>query len=317
MNLGRYGETKIFAKSAFNNQRFDRLLRNPDGLEIQLLNLDVKKEFTDSMNLDEVPDSKIYAVHSPLTCGRDLDIADKHSADVFEQVFACADLIGEVCNRNIIVIAHLYQSIESMNVWDGVSQVVKYLNNTVNKYKHIIIGIENTSMYPSCSEGLKVYNTTIYDCLDLAKICNNERIGVVFDTCHALMSTGFMQMINREISAELGNKVKSSNLFQSKAISNIFSQLTDIKDYVKLIHLSGRRGWGIGINHGIPLSYAQDRDFIKEILETRLNNGIQCPITLEVREDDINKAENFSETLKAIQRVSGVSEEVTTWTTST
>lgn len=292
---------EIYCKSAINNQEL--LARNlllKDGIEIQLLGdfllKDKKYIQLTYKNIANIENIKL--VHSPLFEGRERDAINIEELfipevyKVFDNTCYLAEKIGEYNKRDIIVIIHtgiaaddLRLRIESYNI------IKKIISKALLNYPYIKIAIENVMPIYGL-DNFSFRNGALPDYIEiinkLRKDINTNRIGAVFDTCHAISTIRFFNKI-----------FKNEDSFHKDL--NLDSYLKLFSDNLFLIHLSDVKGLGYTHDsHGITFD-SNSKNLLQKIMDKYYFYNLQCPITIEVSESDYGNCVNYTQTRNMLE----------------
>ena len=69
----------------------------------------------------------------------------------------------------------------------------------------------------------------------------------------------------------------------------------------QLIHLAYFEGTGYGKGHGVPFT-PENEHILREVLDLYKEFQLDCPITLEVREDDYMNCTNYKQMVSLIKK---------------
>ena len=298
---------EIFAKAAMLfNQIESKIKIGCDGIEIQLLDELVFKDgsnyydITDIFTLDKFSHYPVRAVHAPILSNfglGDINIENFTSPVHFkllENCFKLANFFGEIQDCRVIIVVHSEMSKDSMQnigtIWDD---MVKMLGDLLYKYQYTEVAIENVTplrigrkLCIGLCNGFYQDNISIVD--ELRRTLNTDRIGTVLDTCHAIITKGYLDAL-------YGMLDKSNFVIPSFDLDTYFKAN---KGVVKLIHLCDAKGDGYsGGNHGIAFSEENENlDTLKSIIDLYNFYEYSCPITLEVGETDFIGSPNYEVT---------------------
>lgn len=297
---------KIYAKSALSHS--DIISKDNighDGIEVQLLSELIGSDFETIpykkvFNLDEFLQYNINVIHSPLYSEyegskskvdcliENIDIPFFFS--IYEEVFKIADYFGKKNNKNILIIFH---SEMSFNATFRVSKkwyhMLKKINYLLNTYRHTKIGIENVSPLRNNDNSkklIKLSNNIGFDNIEMVKALQKtlltNRVGTVFDTCHAEITYSFAKNLENYYS-----EIVDANNYTTE------SYFDKNKEYISLIHLSKTIDNGYGKkNHGKPFC-DKDYSLICKYMDLYKKYEYSCPITLEVSEEDYKVCDGY------------------------
>ena len=300
---------KILAKSIINKEQIDcKINIGCDGIEIQLLTELIDKKVGCYHNAWEIFDLNsfavypIKAVHLPLLNyigQQDVnleDLCETHFA-LLDQAFYIANYFGKHQKEKVLVIVHSETSLNKLllNV-DGWRRMVNAIGCLLFKYPYTELGIENVA--PVCGVLPKnihmfsnFYNDNIEICTELRKELKTDRIGTVLDTCHAMITKKYMDIIQKEYT---GKECDFYNL-------ETFFKIN--KDYIKLIHLANMNGNGYGFgNHGARFD-SNSKDKLEEIITYYNKYNYNCPVTLEINEKDYLLCDEYRITKETLDDV--------------
>lgn len=283
---------KLIAKAASVRAMQDKKERGADGIEWQLIS--TGNVLVDSLVLP------IYNVHTRLYGSSDvcldmayncsLGINDGYDYQYLLEALELAEWLGEQQGFRINVITHMY--------YDGFVQkkdkFAIWLEELLENYTHCNILVENSCVatpsgrfrsmldvntVPNFVEGLQSEMSGIY----------KDRLGTVLDFCHLISSyRTFMTLVKEE---GLGIK--------EYALSSEFDYITEaVKGFsktCKTIHFNNSTKLGMKkTNHGTVFgSECYEVELFKHIMKLYFTYLKNSNMVLEVREDDVDKGENF------------------------
>jgi endonuclease IV len=241
----------------------------------------------------------------PLFKGKDFPIEYIESRKYFEQTCKLAHQIGLLKKHNIIVVAHVATATSELRKLGILEALENSINDMLNKYDNIIIALENTTAFtfqryqtwcPNTSVSIE-NGDFVFSNIELAKHINNERCGVCLDTCHALMDENNLIWLDTFFNYTLTDTLGKNNRF----LNEVFKQSAP---YLKLIHLSYVEGNGYGKSHGLPFTNFDYNDKSRKTLfhinELYKYHKLNCPITIEVCENNVEHAHNYTTTINTI-----------------
>jgi sugar phosphate isomerase/epimerase len=127
------------------------------------------------------------------------------------------------------------------------------------------------------------------------KDVDHPRVGTCLDTCHAMMETELMRWMRMY----LGFKQDDIDKFKPTNIEDFFEEN---KDTIKWMHLANSKSHGLGKCHGLPFTEL-DIDCLRNILRLYRKYKYNCPMVIEVREEDYSDAKNYATTCQMIDMV--------------
>lgn len=293
---------KIYSKSAIKTPdlKGQRELIS-DGVEVQLLEDFYKSKNTTDYYIKILGEDieNVKVIHTPLS-HKDKNyyidmtleslLLDEYKL-IFHKVCSLAQIIAKRNNSEIIVVLHNSFNLNSIKILGyKYIDLINYLNLILNQYPNIKIGIENVIPI----DGLKreVYFTNgalpsdVEVIRDIRRRLKTDRICSVLDICHAISTINFMNLIlcNEEDNLEL-------------TLKDFFALNEDI---ICLIHLSYAKGIGQGkTRHGQPFT-SSNQDILEKIMDLYYKYNYNCPITIEVLEDDYVSCSNYKITRDTI-----------------
>lgn len=280
---------KYYAKAANTSQITDRIKRHADGIEIQMLS---KSQEIDSSLCD------IVSVHAPLFRGQDTCfdlallgclgiVADYIDNRDLVAAFSLAEKIACEQDHNVAVIAHVNQ----VAFYRSAQEYADYASALLYRYPHTILLLEHSTALSS-SFGTRGG----WSCADLpnfvleikSKLRSDlhDRFGTVLDVCHALGNIRLRNLL------ESGEFV-IDYAYEKEELRKWFAAFATT---CMLIHLNWGERTTSGAGHGtVPPAYVY-KD-IKRMIDTFLPEAL---LILEVQEQDVDRAVNFSRFLEVI-----------------
>ena len=301
-----FKDMQFIAKSALIKEQIDdRISRGVTNIEIQLRN-----EFCENKEIDLnlINEVDVSVVHMPLYKGEDFPIEHKEGRDYFKQTCELANKVGHLKGHDIIVVVHIATATSEL-IKTGLMDIIKStILDELNKYDNIVIALENPPAFSYRRHDHFIFNSALsikddkilFSNVELAKYINHERCGVCLDVCHALMDEHNLSWIDSYFNFSLSDCMDKNN----RLLNEFFLQC---KPYINLIHLSYTEYHGFEKYHGFPYV---DEDFDRKCIRTlkhveRLYTTLEynCPVTLEIYENNIQYAENYSKTIDTIKNL--------------
>ena len=287
---------KILMKSGLSEKNFIvRKNLNENNIELQLLKefYSNKKALIEYFNMIVNSQLDISIIHTPLVDGEAVEIDDfydKIKKDIFFKTCELANMVGLKFNKNIMVIVHcamnFNQDIINLNKIKIIDDV---LVNALNKYHNISIAIENIIPLVNSYKGAYGRNGFLNDnCLYvnyfIDKYGFNDKIGTVLDTCHALITIKLLEYCKISLTLDKFFEWNNKN--------------------VMLVHLAnvGDNGYGKN-NHGIGFIEGKDLELLYDIVSLYNKYEYNCPITIEVREENYLNPLNYIKTKENLLRI--------------
>lgn len=282
----------IFAKNKLENTIYDKVSRGTNGIELHLdedfINFNV---YWNEEIINNVP---IYVVHAPLIKGGDTCIENVQYRDVLTKTCSFANKIANTQGHDVLVVIHLGTSVHKLKALDAYESVKYRLCHLVELNERIHIAIENVSCVHKNEEQIYVpHEITFTDAATLVKDINHPRIGTCIDICHAMMDIKLMMTLRRHF----GEEVIKNNIELHDGMSAIFAAN---KNIIKLIHFANCGGSGLGSGHGAPFTN-EDAHVVDQILNLYNLYEYDCPLTIEVIEQDYRFGENYTITKNTLE----------------
>lgn len=304
----------VYGKSAANVEQLEqRLDRGFEKFELQLLGEMISENGI--LNADDVYDLpalsqyNIYAVHAPLVEAGDINLeymVRGPKVKLLDQCFYIAEYLAKARFKDMLLIVHTGMDVETLkNLGDNWNDLVVTVGLMLEKYPHVHLCIENVIPIQDVKHHkIRFTNNFRFDnvqmALELRQLLDTDRVGTVLDTCHAMMTKKYIDV--------LYNEINDKELYPAEDLSldEFFKQNMDV---CKLIHLSGMKGNGMKApNHGAPFLHTDSKDvaMLQYIMRCYYKYNYNCPLTLEIGEMDVNKPCNYSRTLKTLMQVCNV-----------
>ena len=300
---------EIYAKAALDARQIEvKQHIGCDGIEIQLLGELLEKnpsgmyrEAEETWNLSDFDRVPVKAVHAPLVSSFDLTLEKMTSTGLFPPTIlynACkvAEHFGRRNSGEIPVVVHTELAVDDDFTATGMySEIRTMIDRALKTYPHVIICIENVTPLRGMSKcGLSLSNNFAGDNVFLVKALlkdlKTDRIGTVFDTCHAMIAAKYVNALCRGVGVLAPDLSLEHFIMTNRGVC-------------KLIHLAGMKGSGYGgDNHGIPFS-EQNEELCREILDLYQKYEYNCPVTLEVSEADYLTCDGYRVTKETVERI--------------
>lgn len=307
----------ILAKSAMvKNQMQRKMDLGADGIEVQLLNelindddLTIKNLSKAFPNLDELLEFPVYSVHAPLCCyteGVNVPpnievLSQTNFVYLYKETCRLADLYGERHDRIIRVVLHTEIDVSRSKIVnvDTLARIAKVTKLMLDMFPHINICIENVLPIRAIKDngecilgsGFGFDNVLMVEYLRNAMPDYRNAIHTVYDTCHgeiAYLTTKKLNEYNDNIDYK---KYASEEFFKNN------------KNTCDLIHLSKTVGNGMGKGkHGQPFKEG-DEDIVFDYLDRYKKYNYNCPIVLEVAENNYDLSDGFGSSIKVVRNV--------------
>jgi sugar phosphate isomerase/epimerase len=286
---------KIIAKSQFNANIYDKVLKGAPAIELHL-----EEDFVNnSLMWDQqiVQDVPIAAVHAPLIKGDDINIEIPHNRVTLIKTCDLARKIADAQGHSVMVICHLGTDPDILMQLGVYEDLVSFMRDLADTYEMLEFAVENVPLFDSETpnfEGHVGFRTIRFDSAVrfVNDVCH-PRVGTCLDTCHAIMDINLMN--------SLGDYLYITNNKYDELLNNGLAKFFDAnKNVIKWMHLSNAKSHGLANQHGLPFT-DDDLNILQIILQLYFHCGYQCPVVLEVREKDYSDAQNYLITRKNLE----------------
>lgn len=299
---------KLYAKASLDlNEIREKIRCGCDGIEYNLT-----KEFMlyGGSFLDYYPKEifsahNVEVVHVPYMENQQM----MHMEHIFQHkdysavinVFRLAQYCAEIWNHRVLVVIHCGLSMYDFMEYELFRQTLESrLEDLLEKYPLVDMAIENVVVMeykPERAEMPRLCNGLFRDIVEIVGYLRErfgERIGSVLDVCHAMMTEKYMNALLKEADFYPEKETMLSEKIDY-CIENYFRANREI---CKLIHFNDFIGNGYQINHGTSFTSQAKVD---HLLTLYRKYQYDCPLTLEIREDDYENCINFQKTKKLIE----------------
>lgn len=282
----------ILGKTAFNIEEVrHKIEKGMNCFEFQLLN-EFPNPQSNSFDISSIKPFlafNTYVIHAPLEKKErglsDIEVLCTSALPVLEYCFQICQMFAETQRRNIILVVHSNMNLERLKSLKLYREIEIVLHILFERYKNVILGIENVSPFNFSDGRLILNNNHFTDNVELVKKLKRDigtdRIGSVFDTCHSMITQKYITPFYFYF----------SNQGLSRPDFSISKYMELYKDTCILIHLASMEGNGYSKGHGTPFK-EEDKKLI-EFVDSYKKFRYKCPITLEVREDDYFNPINY------------------------
>ena len=239
----------------------------------------------------------IAAVHTPIIDGVDLPIENRDNKMIIANTCDFANKIAIKQNHAVVVIIHINTDPHVMKKLGVYDEVIDLLQILLDVCPGLDFAIENVGPYAVDRPDRLEMRAIQYDsAVQLVKDINNPRVGTCLDTCHALMT---VRLMNNTADFLAISKEQSEDQLIRFGLKAYFQAN---KDVIKWMHLANCKLHGKDDDHGLPFT-ENDRNMLQEIVRLYNKYLYDCPVTIEVKEDDYADAQNFLTTYKELQKI--------------
>lgn len=297
---------RIYAKASLDLPEIREKIRcGCDGIEYNLTEdfLTLGERFEESYP-DEVFSLKnVEAVHVPWIRGQMMNmehIFQHEDLSPIENVFRLAQYCGELWKHRVLVVIHTSLSMYDFMEYETFrKRLEEELARLFERYPQADLAIENVipmEYKPSSKETPRLCNGIFTDIPEIAGYLRErfgERVGTVLDTCHAAMTEKYMTAYLKLADflgpgADLPVQLDYSMEHYFRANQGM----------CKLIHFNDFVGNGYRENHGTGFDSQEKVDTLLELYQ---KYGYNCPLTLELREEDYEDCVNYRRTKAMVE----------------
>lgn len=282
---------RLYVKSAVDLEQLKVRNKYNKEVEIQLFGDLMDREIEEILETIEKSDSRIVAVHSPIVKSDELyihQIFNQSKFDMIEKTFMLADVLGEKYGILMPVIFHNARSKEELIGEGHLSGFTLKLNRLLTNYKNTALYLENLIPVVKMSDG-KI--TTCSAFLDetpklvqlLRNVIGGNRVYSLLDTAHAEISMSYMKAIGLNYDLE--------------------DYFKWYEDTIGLLHLSWGEGFGYGVNEHAYKLTEEHEDYMIKFQKLYEKYNYECPITLEVLEEDYLDPQWYVEAERCFRKV--------------
>lgn len=286
---------KIVAKSKFNNQIYDKIMKGATAIELHLDQEFVNNPMT--WNEQIVADAPIVAVHVPLIEGEnDLNVEVQENRQVLAKTCGFAMRIAHAQHHPVTVVCHLGTSPKLLKQLGAYENLIFFMRDLANTYEQLEFAIENMIPIENGAKKKIGFRQIDFDSApEFVRDINHPRIGTCLDVCHAMMMLRFVQNTANYIEMEDFN---GDNMLRF----GLEAFFDTNKDTIKWMHLSNTKKHGFKDDHGMPFTNSdEDLEILQHILWLYKKYNYKCPMVLEVKEDNYSDAKCYEETFETLK----------------
>lgn len=289
---------KIYAKASLDVDEIKEKIRcGCDGIEYNLTSdfYEHGYEFETYYDSDIFRLHNIEVVHAPsdeygnMMCIEEVML--KRDISDLENVFRLAEYVANIWKHRIIVVLHCSLSLYAFNQYeilqDRINDIFDYL---FRKYPSVDVAIENVIFMEFKEKENympRLCNGIADDISSIVKVIRKRygnRVGTVLDTCHAMMTEKYMNLILKETGF-------NDEKYAARTDYSLESFFNNNRDVCKLIHFNSFKGNGYRKNHGILF---ESKEKVMCLLEIYKKYNYVCPLTIEIREDNYLDCKNYT-----------------------
>lgn len=298
----------IYAKASLDAEEIQEKIRcGCDAIELNLEDdfLCYGDIFLELYGKDLFTMKPIHVVHVPFNQDKEMLnlewIFGHKDISVLNNVFALAQYCSEIWNHRVVVVVHscmaMYDFMQNELLQE---RIVRELEILLSKYAQVDMAIENTVLLElgRTSKFIpRVCNGIYQDTPELVKWLQEyfgDRVGSVLDTCHAMMAEKYLKIL---LEAADIRHIFSESVVEEINMEHYFQMNQGI---CKLIHFNNFRGNGYRENHGTSFDKPEE---VKSILALYKKYRYNCPLTLEIQEENYLDCINYRKTKNLIEEV--------------
>lgn len=298
---------KIYAKASFHSAEIQEKIQcGCDGLELHL-----QKDFLEKGSRFETcyPQElfrmhNIEAVHAPFYGNGQVmnleQIFQHEDVSPIRDVFRLAQYCADLWKHRILVVIHTSLSyVDFMEYELFRRRLDTLLQQFFEAYPMVDLAVENVipmEYQEQPGESPRLCNGTFTDLTSIVYSLRErfgERVGSVLDVCHAAMTRKYLSVL-----LEAADFLPRKNLPQELDYSmEHFFQIH--QGICKLIHFNDFTGNGYGKHHGTPF---REQEKVDELMRLYHKYAYDCPLTLEIREEDYQNCINYRRTKKMLNK---------------
>lgn len=299
---------KLYAKASLEiNEIREKVRCGCDGIEYNLTEefMLYGDSFQSYYANDIFTTHNIEVVHVPCLANKQM----MHMEHIFQHkdysavrnVFRLAQYCAEIWKHRILVVIHCGLSMYDFMEFELFRQTLESrLDVLLEEYPMVDMAIENVVGMEYKQDRADIPRLCNGIFLDTAEIVRylrerfGERIGSVLDTCHAMMTEKYMSLWLREADF-YPEEDEEIPLKIDYRIENYFRANQQI---CKLIHFNDFIRNGYQENHGTGFT---SQEKVDHLLGLYRKYQYDCPLTLEIREEDYENCVNYRNTKRMIE----------------
>ena len=299
---------KLYAKASLDiNEIKEKIRCGCDGIEYNLTEdfMTYGDVFQTHYPKDVFTLHNVEVVHVPYMANKQMmhmeHIFQHEDDSVIENVFCLAQYCADIWKHRVLVVIHCGLSMYDFMEYELFRKhLERRLTDLFRDYPQVDMAIENVvamEYKEERSEPPRLCNGIFLDTTEIVKYLRErfgERVGTVLDVCHAMMTEKYMNIWLKEAdfypddAEHIPPKVDYSIEHYFKANQHI----------CKLIHFNDFVKNGYMKNHGTGFTSQKKVD---ALLGLYRKYQYDCPLTLEIREEDYSDCVNFRSTKKMIE----------------
>lgn len=300
---------KIIAKASLDAEEINEKIRcGCDGIEYNLEKdfIELGKAFEENYPHEVFHLKNVEAVHTPFYKDGQAMLMERvfQHQDIsdIENVFRLAQYCAEIWKHRILIVIH-----SSLSMYDFMQfeifrlKLEEDLGRLFHQYPDVDMAVENVVMVEYREKqpyAPMLCNGTFWDAPQIIGYLRQrfgERVGTVLDICHAMMTdkymTAFLKMADF--------LPDDTELLPEKVDFSLEHYFQLNQGICKLIHFNNFVGNGYQRNHGTGF---KTQEKVDQILDLYREYKYECPLTIEIREEDYHDCINYRETKEKIMQ---------------
>ncbi len=299
---------KLYAKASLDiNEIKEKIRCGCDGLEYNLMEdfMVCGNDFPTHYPGEIFTAHNVEAVHVPYMKNQQMmhmeHIFQHEDDSVITNVFRLAQYCADIWRHRVLVVIHCGLSMYDFMEYELFRKhLEERLTELFQRYSQVDMAVENVvamEYKEERSEPPRLCNGIFLDTTEIVLYLRErfgERIGTVLDVCHAMMTEKYMNLWLKEADfypsdpENIPPKIDYSIEHYFKVNRNI----------CKLIHFNDFIQNGYMKNHGTGFTSQEKVDYLLGLYR---KYQYDCPLTLEIREEDYGDCVNFRSTKKMIE----------------
>lgn len=297
----------LYAKASLDiNEIKEKIRCGCDGIEYNLTEdfMIYGDAFRDHYPKDVFTLHNVEVVHVPYMANKQMmhmeHIFQHEDDSIIANVFDLAQYCADIWRHRVLIVIHCGLSKYDFMEYELFRKHLESrLADLFYKYPQVDMAIENVvamEYKEERSEPPRLCNGIFLDTTEIVRYLRGkfgERIGTVLDVCHAMMTEKYMNLWLKEANfypddtEDIPPKIDYSIEHYFKANQHI----------CKLIHFNDFVENGYMKNHGTGFT---SQDKVNYLLGLYKKYQYDCPLTLEIREEDYSDCVNFCSTKRMI-----------------
>lgn len=298
---------KIYAKASFDSGEIrEKIKCGCDGLEFNLEEDFLRKgSCFETCYLQEwFTMYNVEVVHVPFYANgqvMNMECIFQHE-DVrpVRNVFRLAQFCADIWKHRILVVIHSSLSFyEFMEFETYRSRLEHLLEQFFADFPMVDLAIENVvpmEYKKTAAKSPRLCNGIFTDLIEMVRYLRKrfgERIGSVLDICHAAMTEKYMKIL-----------LQAADFFPQEPLPEYLDYSMEHyfqihQGICRLIHFNDFTGNGYMENHGTAF---QDQEKADALLRLYRKYAYDCPLTLEIREEDYENCVNYRKTKAMLEK---------------